>query len=93
MPHTNSAKKRMRTSAERRERNRTVKKGLKAQHKSFEAALKTGDAGKLTEQTNNSAKLIDQAAAKGVIHRNAAARAKSRLSAALKKAKQAAAAK
>jgi small subunit ribosomal protein S20 len=85
MPHTKSAKKRMRTSAERRERNRNVKKGLKAQHKSFETALKAGDAGKLKEQTNLSAKLIDQAAAKGVIHKNTAARKKSRLARLLKK--------
>ncbi|MFO0813856.1 MAG: 30S ribosomal protein S20 [Gemmatales bacterium] len=86
MPHTKSAKKRMRTSAERRERNRNVKKGLKAQHKSFEAALKAGDAGKLKEQTSTSAKLIDQAAAKGVIHKNTAARKKARLARMLKKA-------
>ena len=86
MPHTKSAKKRMRTSAERRTRNRNVSKGLKLQHKAFEAAIKTNDAGKLKEQTNLSAKLIDQAAAKGVIHKNTAARKKARLSRMLKKA-------
>jgi small subunit ribosomal protein S20 len=86
MPHTKSAKKRMRTSAERRTRNRTVTKGLKLQHKAFEAAIKSGDAGKLSEQTNQSAKLIDQAAAKGVIHKNTAARKKARLARMLKKA-------
>ena len=86
MPHTKSAKKRMRTSAERRTRNRNVSKGLKLQHKAFEAAIKTNDAGKLKEQTNLSAKLIDQAAAKGVIHKNTAARKKARLARMLKKA-------
>lgn len=85
MPHTKSAKKRMRTSAERRTRNRNVAKGLKLQHKSFEAALKTGDAGKLKEQTSQSMKLIDQAAAKGVIHKNTAARKKARLARMMKR--------
>ena len=86
MPHTKSAKKRMRTSAEKRTRNRTVTKGLKVQHKAFEAAIKGGDAGKLKENISLSSKLIDQAAAKGVIHKNTAARKKARLSRMLKKA-------
>ncbi len=86
MPHTKSAKKRMRTSAERRTRNRTVSKGLKLQHKAFEAAIKTNDADKLKAQTSLSSKLIDQAAAKGVIHKNTAARKKARLSRMLKRA-------
>jgi small subunit ribosomal protein S20 len=85
MPHTKSAKKRMRTSAERRTRNRNVTKGLKVQHKAFEAAIKGGDANKLKEQTSLSTKLIDQAAAKGVIHKNTAARKKARLARMLKK--------
>lgn len=85
MPHTKSAKKRMRTSAERRTRNRNVTKGLKLQHKAFEAALKGGDAGKLADQSKVSMKLIDQAAAKGVIHKNTAARKKARLARMLKK--------
>ena len=86
MPHTQSAKKRMRVSAERRTRNRNVAKGLKLQHKAFEAAIKSNDAGKLKENTSTSMKLIDQAAAKGVIHKNTAARKKARLSRMLKKA-------
>ncbi len=86
MPHTKSAKKRMRTSAERRTRNRAVTKGLKVQHKAFEAAIKGGDAVKLKENISQSAKLIDQAAAKGVIHKNTAARKKARLARMLKKA-------
>ena len=86
MPHTKSAKKRMRTSAERRTRNRNVSKGLKLQHKAFEAAIKTNDASKLKEQTSTSMKLIDQAAAKGVIHKNTAARKKARLARMLKRA-------
>lgn len=86
MPHTKSAKKRMRVSAERRTRNRTVAKGLKLQHKAFEAALKGGDTAKVKTQTSQSSKLIDQAAAKGVIHKNTAARKKARLARMLKKA-------
>jgi small subunit ribosomal protein S20 len=76
----------MRVSAERRVRNRNVAKGLKLQHKAFEAALKTNDAGKVKENTSTSMKLIDQAAAKGVIHKNNASRRTSRLAQALNKA-------
>lgn len=87
MPNSPSAKKRQRTNEERRLRNRAVKHGVKTQIKKVTTAVA---AGKITDGETEfrlATKKIDQAAAKGVIHKNAAARTKSRLSAKLKAAK------
>jgi small subunit ribosomal protein S20 len=86
MPNTKSAKKRLRQSLERRTRNRAVKSSLKTQIKKVLSAVEGGDAAASSEEFRAAAKKLDQAAAKGVIHRNKAARLKSRLSARLKTA-------
>jgi small subunit ribosomal protein S20 len=87
MPNTKSAKKRLRQSLERRTRNRAVKSSLKTQIKKVLSAVDGGDAAASADEFRAAAKKLDQAAAKGVIHRNKAARLKSRLSARLKTAK------
>ena len=87
MPNTKSAKKRLKQSLVRRSRNRTTKSGLKAQVRKVREAVKAGDVAKGETEFRVAAKRLDKAAAKGVIHGNAAARVKSRLSAALKTAK------
>lgn len=79
MPHTSSAKKALRQDAKRRERNRSVKKVLKTTLKKFIAVLPTGTTEEKQAEYNSSAKQLDKAAAKGVIHRNTAARKKSQL--------------
>jgi small subunit ribosomal protein S20 len=79
MPHTKSAVKRGRQSLERRARNRAVLKRLKTQQKRVDAAIKSGDAAKITQETNVAQRLIDQASAKGVIHKNSANRKKARM--------------
>ncbi len=69
MPNLASAKKRLRQNAGRKLTNQVIKTRLKnAVKKSIEAGDVTVAAG-----------VIDRAAAKGVIHKNAAARRKSRL--------------
>jgi small subunit ribosomal protein S20 len=92
MPNTKSAKKRHRQSLERRTRNRAVRSAVKSQ---VRKAADTGKSGS-TEQTQTEFRLavkkLDQAAAKGVLHRNTAARLKSRLNKRLKAAKAAPAA-
>ena len=89
MPHTHTAKKRGRQAAERRLRNRAVKKAIKIQIKSvFDAAKSSPD--KLAAEIKAAIKKLDKAAAKRVIHPNLAARKKSQL-AKLLHAKQAAA--
>ncbi len=87
MPQTPSAKKRQRTSEERRVRNRAVKSAVKTQVKKVTSAVAAGNATEAEAEFRAAVKKLDQAAAKGVIHKNAAARGKSRLSARVKAAK------
>jgi small subunit ribosomal protein S20 len=79
MPHTSSAAKRLRQSKKRRIRNRATKKGLKLQLRELHDALADGAADKIKSELSLAFKRIDQAAAKRVIHANAAARKKSQL--------------
>lgn len=79
MPHTKSAEKRLRQSEKRRRRNRTWVKTIKKEVRDVTDALKANDVAKATEELVSAAKRLDQAAAKGVIHKNKAARLKSRL--------------
>ena len=90
MPNTKSAKKRLKQNHVRRARNKSVTSAMKTQVKKVRTAIAAGDVATGAAESNLANKKVDQAAAKGVIHANAAARMKSRLSAALKKAKQAA---
>jgi small subunit ribosomal protein S20 len=78
----------LRQSLERRTRNRAVKSSLKTQIKKVLTAVEEGDGAASDTEFRSAAKKLDQAAAKGVIHRNKAARLKSRLSKRLKAAKQ-----
>lgn len=91
MPNTKSAKKRLRQNVVRRTRNRTAKSALRTIIKKVRAALEAGDVAQAQENYGAAVKKLDQTAARRIIHRNAAARVKSRLSAALKAAKQKAA--
>jgi small subunit ribosomal protein S20 len=79
MPHTSSAKKRLRQNSKRRARNRATKKGIKVQIKKFLAAAKEGSVEQLRQEYNLAAKRLDKAAGKRVIHPNLAARKKSQL--------------
>lgn len=88
MPNTASAKKRLRQSLVRRTRNRAAKSALKGVVRKVREAVAKGDLAAAEADFRLAAKKLDQAAAKNVIHANAAARVKSRLSAAIKRAKQ-----
>lgn len=75
MANIKSAEKRIRTSADRRARNKARVSRLRSAVKKYrEAAPKAKAASLPTTHAE-----IDRALAKGVIHRNAAARYKSRL--------------
>ena len=79
MPNHKSAEKRMRQSERRRLINRSSRTKLRTSIKNLRSALKGSDAkqfGTLLPQTVSE---IDKAVQKGVLHRNAAARQKSRL--------------
>ena len=79
MPHTPSAKKRLRQTAKRRLHNRAVKKAIRIQVKKLEAAVKQGPADQVQAELKQAIKRLDKAAARRVIHPNAAARKKSQL--------------
>jgi small subunit ribosomal protein S20 len=79
MPHTKSAKKRLRQNEQRRLRNRATKSALKTQIKKVLATAQGSSLDDLRTQYNLAAKKLDRAAAKRVIHPNLAARKKSQL--------------
>ena len=79
MPSSNSAKKRMRLNAKQRLRNRARKSAMRNQIKRVVAAVNEGDLDRARGEFQLAAKKLDQAAAKNIIHKNAAARLKSRL--------------
>jgi small subunit ribosomal protein S20 len=78
MPHTRSAKKNLRKSEKRRLANRACMKAIKKQIKAFLAAV-DGPIDELRKQFSLTAKKLDKAAAKRVIHPNLASRKKSQL--------------
>ncbi len=79
MAHSLSAKKRVRQTIKRNARNRSRKELLKQDLKGFNAALASNDAGKSGEALTKVVQRLDRIASKGVIHKNAAARKRSRL--------------
>jgi small subunit ribosomal protein S20 len=90
MPHTPSAWKRLRKNEKRKKQNRLTAKSIKVKRKAVTAALAAGDTAKTGEAVKATQATLDRAADRGYIHKNKAARLKSRLS---KKIKAAAAGK
>ena len=81
-----SALKKNRQDIKRRARNRAHASKLRSQIKKYRGALQSGDAAAASGMLKDTVALVDRTAKHGVIHRNAAARAKSRLVRALAKA-------
>lgn len=75
MPHSSSAKKRLRQALRSRERNRAARAALRTAIKKVRTA--PADAGETAYRS--AVRLLDRAARKGLIHKNAAARSKRRL--------------
>lgn len=74
-----SAKKAAKQSERRRSRNRAVRSTLKTFVKNAEGAIKTGESDKAGTAVLKAVSTLDVAARKGVVHKNQAARRKSRL--------------
>ena len=74
-----SAKKRIRQNLKRRARNRVVKTAVKTAQKKVLAALEQGDRQGVAGSWKAAVKALDQATAKGIMHRRTAARRKSQL--------------
>jgi len=81
MPNHKSAKKRMRQNERRRVINRSSRAKLRTSIKKLRAALEGNDAKESSSLLPATVSEIDKAVQKGVLHRNAAARNKSRLTA------------
>jgi small subunit ribosomal protein S20 len=79
LPNSINAAKRHRQSLTRRLRNKTIKSSVRTSIKAFEVAVKKHDQEAAEVSYKKFVKLIDTAAGKGVYHKNAAARKKSRL--------------
>ncbi len=88
MAQTLSAKKRIRQNAKRRARNRWRKDRIKNAIREFDEALEAGKTDVAAEKLQAAYKQLDQVAAKGTIHKNAASRQKSRLAKKLNQAGQ-----
>ncbi|ULT55735.1 30S ribosomal protein S20 [Neobacillus drentensis] len=79
MPNIKSAIKRVKTAEARNAQNTTAKSAMRTAVKKVEAAVTLNDAAATKEALVAAASKLDKAAAKGLIHKNAAARKKSRL--------------
>ena len=79
MAHSLSAKKRVRQNEKRRVTNRARKSMVRTQIKHFEDAVKAGDVEKAQEHLRLTVKRLDKVAATSTMHKNTAARMKSRL--------------
>jgi small subunit ribosomal protein S20 len=89
MAHSLSAQKRVRQNATARARNRWRIRTMREAIKIFRDKLAHGTVAEATEAMRACAQVVDRTAAKGIIHKNQAARRKSRMSAALKARKTA----
>ena len=76
MPNIKSQKKRVITNAKATLRNKSIKSNLKTNIKKAESSLADGSSDK-SAVVSGSYSVIDQAAKKGVLHKNTAARKKS----------------
>ena len=78
MPNIKSAKKRVIVNATKAARNKATNSALKTAIKKANAAIEANDAAK-AEAVKVAVKKLDQAAAKGLLHKNNAAHKKSQL--------------
>ncbi|EQB88268.1 small subunit ribosomal protein S20 [Clostridium punense] len=79
MANIKSAKKRIKVTQAKTMRNTMIKSALKTKIKKYEAAIASKDVELAKESFKVVVKALDMAASKGIIHKNKAARKKSRL--------------
>ena len=84
MPNIQSAKKRVRVTKSKTLQNQMFKSQLKTTIKKFEVSLNDGKA-VADVAYKNAVKKIDQAVSRGILHKNTAARRKSKLTLKLNK--------
>ncbi|SDC30412.1 30S ribosomal protein S20 [Shouchella lonarensis] len=79
MPNIKSAIKRVKTNEKRRMQNMSQKSALRTAVKNFEVAVEAGNVEEAKTTFTVATKKLDKSATKGLIHKNAASRQKSRL--------------
>lgn len=79
MPNIKASIRSVKTDAERRARNFPVKTAIRSVSRKVLEAVEAGKADEAKTLLTEASSIIDKAVAKGVIHKNAAARKKSRL--------------
>jgi small subunit ribosomal protein S20 len=84
MANTKSARKRAEKSEAQRQENRAARSRMRTAVRRARAAIESG-APDAAEQVARAVSVVDSSAGKGVVHKNAAARTKSRLAAAAKR--------
>ena len=85
MANIASARKRARQAVKQNAHNSSLRSRLRTAIKAVRKAVAAGDKAAATNQLRDSTRVIDSIADKRIIHKNAAARHKSRLAAALKR--------
>ena len=83
MPNVKSAKKRVKVSEIKRARNIGAKSAIKTYIRKYQTAVAEGNSDNAAILYNKVSSMMDKAAGKGIIHKNTAARRKSRLAAKL----------
>jgi small subunit ribosomal protein S20 len=89
MANTTSAKKRIRSSARKWERNRRYRSAARTHIKKARLLIKQGNLTEAEEMTKVAISTLDKAARKGILHPNNASRRKGRLMKALADARSA----
>ena len=85
MANSPAAEKRIRQNTRRRDRNRSVRSRLRTAVKKLRGEVTAGNKETAEELLPSTLSLVDSTAQKGIIHPNAAARTKSRLTKAVAK--------
>jgi len=80
LANVKSAIKKAKVALRRRQRNSMFKSMIRTSVRRFDEALRSDDPGQAQSALRKAYSVIDKAAEKGVIHKNAAARRKARLS-------------
>jgi len=79
LANNDSAKKRIRVAERRRLRNRPFRTAARTYIKKAELAIRAGDSSTAATAVGDAISMLDRVAGKGIIHKNNAARRKSRL--------------
>ena len=84
MANSAQAKKRARQAEDSRQRNASQRSAMRTSVKSLQKAIDAGDKEQATAAYQAAVPVLDRMARKGLIHKNAAARSKSRLNKAVR---------